>query len=55
MTQSDLVVGVVPHREYRDLGDAELSALVKPGGTLADIKGIWRDRELDPAIQRWSL
>jgi len=51
----DLVIGAVPHRNYRDLADAELEALVKPGGTLADIKGMWRSRKLDPAVRRWSL
>jgi len=29
--------------------------LVSPGGTLADIKGMWRDRELGEGIDRWSL
>lgn len=51
----DLVIGAVPHREYRELSDSALQALLKPGGTLADIKGMWRDRKLDPAIDRWSL
>ena len=53
--QYDLVVGAVPHREYRELSDSALQALLKPGGTLADIKDMWRDRKLDPAIDRWSL
>jgi UDP-N-acetyl-D-galactosamine dehydrogenase len=53
--QYDLVVGAVTHRAYRELADDRLEALVKPGGTLADIKGMWRDRNLDPSIDRWSL
>jgi UDP-N-acetyl-D-galactosamine dehydrogenase len=51
----DLVIGAVPHQAYRHLSDEHLSALLNPGGTLADIKGIWRNRKLDPSIDRWSL
>ena len=51
----DLVVGAVAHEDYRRLSDADLEALVNPGGLLADLKGIWRDRELNPAISRWTL
>ena len=51
----DLVIGAVPHDAYRELPDERLAGLVAPGGTLADIKGMWRDRQLDPVIDRWSL
>ncbi len=51
----DLVVGAVAHAEYRGLARERLEAMVDRGGTLADLKGMWRDRELDPAIDRWSL
>ncbi len=51
----DLVIGAVTHQAYRDLPAARLESMLNPGGTLADIKGMWRDRELDPAIDRWSL
>jgi UDP-N-acetyl-D-galactosamine dehydrogenase len=51
----DLVVGAVPPRENRELADDRLVALVSPGGTLADLKGMWRERQLDPALDRWSL
>ena len=51
----DLVVGAVPHAAYRDLSDAELAGLLNPGGLLADIKGMWRERALDPSIGRWTL
>ncbi|MFL6742287.1 MAG: nucleotide sugar dehydrogenase [Sphingomicrobium sp.] len=51
----DLVVGAVAHAPYRDMNDARLQAMVGPGGTLADLKGMWRERSLDPAIDRWSL
>jgi UDP-N-acetyl-D-galactosamine dehydrogenase len=51
----DLVVGAVAHRDYRELADDHLAALVAPGGTLADLKGMWRGRLLDPAVDRWTL
>jgi UDP-N-acetyl-D-galactosamine dehydrogenase len=51
----DLVVGAVAHREYRDLPDATLEALVAPGGTLADLKNMWRDRAFAETVDRWAL
>ena len=51
----DLVVGAVGHRDYRDLTDVQIESMVAPGGTLADLKGVWRDRQLDPSIDRWTL
>jgi UDP-N-acetyl-D-galactosamine dehydrogenase len=51
----DLVVGAVAHREYRELDDDRIAALVAPGGTLADLKGMWRGRRIDPALDRWTL
>jgi UDP-N-acetyl-D-galactosamine dehydrogenase len=51
----DLVIGAVAHQEYHDLSDDGLKAMLAPGGTLADLKGMWRDRSLDPAIDRWTL
>ena len=51
----DLVIGAVAHRAYRDLPDERLAALVAPGGTLADLKGMWRGRALGPGLDRWTL
>jgi UDP-N-acetyl-D-galactosamine dehydrogenase len=51
----DLVIGAVQHRQYREMNPAELGALVAPGGTLADLKGMWRERELPPEVDRWTL
>ena len=51
----DLVIGAVPHDEYRQLPDEQLTGLVADGGTLADLKGMWRTRELGPGVDRWSL
>jgi UDP-N-acetyl-D-galactosamine dehydrogenase len=51
----DLVVGAVAHQEYRDFSNDRLAGLVTPGGTLADLKGMWRDRLFDPSVDRWTL
>ena len=51
----DLVVAAVAHDEYRSLTDEKLEQMVSPGGTLADLKGIWRDRVLVGEIDRWAL
>jgi len=53
--QYDLVVGAVAHRAYRELPDERLMQLIAPGGTLADLKGMWRGRTLDPGLDRWTL
>jgi len=53
--QYDLVIGAVAHRAYRELSDQQLIQLVAPGGTLADLKGMWRGRSLDPTLDRWAL
>ena len=51
----DLVVGAVAHRQYRELPDAQIAALVAPGGTLADLKDMWRGRAFGPDVDRWAL
>jgi len=51
----DLVVCAVAHDSYRAMDAAAVEALVVPGGVVADLKGIWRDIALDPAVTRWSL
>jgi UDP-N-acetyl-D-galactosamine dehydrogenase len=51
----DLVVVAVPHGEYQQLGDAQLSGLVAEGGLLADLKNVYGKRQLGPTIDRWTL
>jgi UDP-N-acetyl-D-galactosamine dehydrogenase len=53
--QYDLVIGAVAHSHYRDLPAERIEAMVAAGGTVADLKGMWRERSLDPAIDRWTL
>ena len=33
--------------------DAQLAGLVSDGGTLADLKGMWRERALPATVNRW--
>lgn len=50
----DAVIGAVAHDAYVNLTDAELAGLLVENGTLADIKGIWRDRTI-AGLRRWQL
>jgi UDP-N-acetyl-D-galactosamine dehydrogenase len=51
----DLVIGAVQHDDYRGLDADKLQAVVAPGGTLADLKGMWRSADVDPSVDRWTL
>ena len=51
----DLVVAAVAHEQYRLLDDDQLTGLVAQGGTLADLKGIWRGRGLSKEVDRWTM
>ncbi|MDX1739326.1 MAG: hypothetical protein R3261_13890 [Alphaproteobacteria bacterium] len=48
----DAVIGAVPHDEFDELS---LASLLKDGGLVADIKGMWRNRPLPDNLRRWSL
>jgi UDP-N-acetyl-D-galactosamine dehydrogenase len=47
----DCLVGAVPHAAYREFSFGEV---VKPGGLVADIKGLWRDVALPEGLRRWQ-
>ncbi|HET6519325.1 MAG TPA: nucleotide sugar dehydrogenase [Geminicoccaceae bacterium] len=51
----DAVLGVVAHRPYAELSGAALAALLRPGGLVADIKGMWRATPLPVGLRRWTL
>jgi len=51
----DAVVGAVAHQEYRSLDAATLARLVRPGGLIADVKGLWRGVAMPGAIRYWAL
>ncbi len=49
------VVGAVPHRAYRQMTAPDLAALLREGGLVADIKGIWRGLDLPDGVECWDL
>lgn len=51
----DAVVGAVMHSPYREMDAAGLRRLLRDGGLLADIKGMWRSLVLPDTVRRWSL
>jgi UDP-N-acetyl-D-galactosamine dehydrogenase len=51
----DMVVGAVRHDSYRDLSPAALGGMLSAGGTLADIKGMWRSHKLAQSLDYWTL
>ncbi|HEX8240177.1 MAG TPA: nucleotide sugar dehydrogenase [Allosphingosinicella sp.] len=52
--QYGLVVVAVPHDAYAELEDSRLAGLVAEGGLLADLKHLYKGREL-PGVKRWTL
>ena len=54
-SEYDAVVGAVSHDAYAGFGGGDFARLLKPGGLVADVKGIWRRTALPPGLKRWSL
>ena len=50
----DLVVVAVPHAAYGVLDDSKVLGLIAEGGLLADLKDLYRGREL-AGVERWTL
>ena len=51
----DLIVGAVAHLCFRDINAERLALLARADGTIADLKGIWKDHRQGPPLDRWSL
>jgi UDP-N-acetyl-D-galactosamine dehydrogenase len=51
----DCIVGAVPHSSYAGFTAENFERLVKAGGLVADIKGMWRGVEMPGAIRVWRL
>ena len=51
----DCVVAAVAHGAYRAFTAQTLARLVRPGGLVADVKGIWRAMVLSDGLNRWQL
>ena len=55
MTHLDALVLAVPHMAYRRMGEAEIGAMLAPGGIVADIKSVLERSRLPPGHVYWSL
>ncbi|MDA0652431.1 MAG: nucleotide sugar dehydrogenase [Proteobacteria bacterium] len=51
----DAVVGAVRHDDYLGLDAAALAGLVREGGLIADIKGLWREKDRPKDRRYWQL
>jgi UDP-N-acetyl-D-galactosamine dehydrogenase len=51
----DAVLAAVPHHGYAGLDGKRIVDLLRPGGLLADLKGVWRELRLPDGFRRWSL
>jgi len=51
----DCVVGAVPHAAYAAFTAETFSSLVRPGGLVADVKGMWRGLALPHGLRSWRL
>lgn len=52
---ADAVIGAVCHSDYVNFSPCTFERLLKPGGLVADIKGMWRRVQLPAGIRRWEL
>lgn len=51
----DVLVGAVAHLPYTKFSTDDFAGLLKPGGLVADVKGMWRHHRLPEGVQRWEL
>jgi UDP-N-acetyl-D-galactosamine dehydrogenase len=51
----DCLVGAVAHDAYKALAPTDFARLVRAGGLVCDIKGMWRGLDLPKDRRRWEL
>ncbi len=51
----DCVIGAVPHAAYLAFTNETFSVLVRPGGLVADVKGMWRGMDIPDGVRLWRL
>ncbi|MBN2106650.1 MAG: nucleotide sugar dehydrogenase [Deltaproteobacteria bacterium] len=50
----DAVIVAVAHRQFKDAGAKKIAAMVKPGGVIADLKGVFAKEDF-PGASYWRL
>jgi len=51
----DCVVGAVAHDAYAAFSSEAVAGIVKPGGLVVDLKGMWRSLDLGPDVKRMEI
>ncbi len=51
----DAVIAAVPHAQYRAMAPGEVAGLLREGGLIADVKGMWRGITFPEGVRRWQL
>ncbi len=51
----DMLLGCVPHHDYKNLSQDQLQNLTTKDGCIADLKALWRGITLEDQRQYWSL
>ncbi len=51
----DAVIGAVAHDTFQSWSIEQVGALLEKDGLLADLKGIWRENQVDTDVQYWRL
>lgn len=54
-TGYDCLVGAVPHSAYQGFTTEMFETLVRPGGLVADVKGMWRGMDIPDGMRLWRL
>ncbi|CAA7627341.1 Protein CapL [Candidatus Terasakiella magnetica] len=54
-TGFDCIIGAVPHAPYLAFTEESFTTLVRPGGLVADVKGMWRGMDVPDALRLWRL
>ena len=55
LSSLDGIIYAVAHRQYREMGDASLFEMLKPGGALIDVKSIVNKARVPEGIAYWRL
>ncbi|KIL97700.1 UDP-glucose dehydrogenase [Paramagnetospirillum magnetotacticum MS-1] len=51
----DCLLGAVPHQSYVAFSGENFTTLVRDGGLVADVKGMWRGMDIPESLRLWRL